>query len=202
MCYYDQTVFSCGDARWGHFRQHCNREHRTGEKCGTKLVMQTYSVDRKCKRCERLDQIFRRRQAEAIAVASRRHNIRRLPSPIIPRPILTRPTLPSITTVRGDTLQLGTAEGPPTFGDEMGCSNSTSYTSHNRYEGESSTDSGGYNDVGDYTSKIQIEISAHIDQRSVIPHPTATTFAILMVHFPHTIPSKDCTLRSARRAFR
>lgn len=64
MCFFDQHRFQCGDWKWGHFRQHCNREYRTGETCGMKLIMQTVPVATKCKLCEKIDTKQRRRTAE------------------------------------------------------------------------------------------------------------------------------------------
>ena len=57
-------MFVCGDWKWGHFRQHCNREYRTGETCGMKLVHAAYQLTTKCKLCEKIETKFRRRQAE------------------------------------------------------------------------------------------------------------------------------------------
>ena len=65
MCFYDQHRYACGDWKWGYFRQHCNREWRTGETCGMKLIMQTVPVSGKCKLCEKIDTRQRRRHAEA-----------------------------------------------------------------------------------------------------------------------------------------
>jgi hypothetical protein len=64
MCFFDQHRFACGDWKWGHFRQHCNREYRIGETCGMKLIMQTVPNHQKCKLCEKIDTKLRRRQAE------------------------------------------------------------------------------------------------------------------------------------------
>ena len=64
MCFFDHHVFACGDWKWGHFRQHCNREYRTGETCGMKLVMATYRNGNKCKTCDKIDTKLRRRAAE------------------------------------------------------------------------------------------------------------------------------------------
>ena len=56
MCFYDQLKYeSCGDYKWGHFRQHCAKEYRTGETCGMKLVMHTYNEVGKCKICVKID---------------------------------------------------------------------------------------------------------------------------------------------------
>jgi hypothetical protein len=55
MCFYDQKRYTCGDYRWGHFRQHCSKEYRTGETCGMKLVMETYPVQEKCSICQKAD---------------------------------------------------------------------------------------------------------------------------------------------------
>lgn len=41
--------------KWGHFRQHCSKEYRTGETCGMKLVMSTYPSPDKCKICSKID---------------------------------------------------------------------------------------------------------------------------------------------------
>lgn len=64
MCFFDQHRFACGDWKWGYFRQHCNREYRTGETCGMKLIMQTVPVTQKCKLCDKIDTKQRRRSAE------------------------------------------------------------------------------------------------------------------------------------------
>ncbi|KAL8763496.1 MAG: hypothetical protein Q9184_000708 [Pyrenodesmia sp. 2 TL-2023] len=64
MCFFDQHRFACGDWKWGHFRQHCNREYRTGETCGMKLIMQTVPVSQKCKLCDKIETKQRRRSAE------------------------------------------------------------------------------------------------------------------------------------------
>lgn len=64
MCFFDQHRFECGDWKWGHFRQHCNREYRTGETCGMKLIMTTLGVSQKCKICERIETKYRRRAGE------------------------------------------------------------------------------------------------------------------------------------------
>ena len=64
MCFYDQHIFTCGDYKWGHFREHCTREYRRGETCGMKLIQATYGVGTKCKICEKIDTKLRRRFAE------------------------------------------------------------------------------------------------------------------------------------------
>ena len=64
MCFFDQHRFSCGDWKWGRFRQHCNREHRTGETCGMKLIMSIIPVTVMCKLCEKIESKRRRRQRE------------------------------------------------------------------------------------------------------------------------------------------
>ncbi|KAK8210611.1 hypothetical protein IWZ01DRAFT_482676 [Phyllosticta capitalensis] len=64
MCFFDQHRFACGDWKWGHFRQHCNREYRIGETCGMKLIMTTIPVNQKCKLCEKIDTKQRRMAAE------------------------------------------------------------------------------------------------------------------------------------------
>jgi hypothetical protein len=54
MCFFDQFQFSCGDWKWGNFRQHCSREYRTGETCGMMLVMGTYRLNELCKVCRKI----------------------------------------------------------------------------------------------------------------------------------------------------
>jgi hypothetical protein len=54
MCFYDQTRFRCGDAKWGNFRAHCTKEYRTGETCGMKLVNVTTDVRDLCKICDKI----------------------------------------------------------------------------------------------------------------------------------------------------
>ena len=74
MCYFDQTVWSCGYWRWGHFRQQCNKEYRMGETCGLKLVYETrfeqdscrlcHDIDKKVRRCEKMSRDVQRWQRE------------------------------------------------------------------------------------------------------------------------------------------
>lgn len=61
MCYYDNYKFACNDWKWGNFRQHCSREYRIGETCGTKLVFQTIPLAEHCTMCEKLEKKQRRR---------------------------------------------------------------------------------------------------------------------------------------------
>jgi hypothetical protein len=65
MCFYEQYRFTCGDFKWGNFRQHCNKEYRMGETCGMKLVDNTTMQPTKCKYCEKADTKLRKRQTEA-----------------------------------------------------------------------------------------------------------------------------------------
>ena len=69
MCFFDQHLFTCGDWKWGHFRQHCNQEYRKGETCGMKLIMSTYRVGNKCKTCEKIEIKMGRRAREAANIA-------------------------------------------------------------------------------------------------------------------------------------
>jgi hypothetical protein len=56
MCFYDQIKFEgCGDYKWSHFREHCEKEHRIGETCGMKLVLNTNNESGKCKICTTID---------------------------------------------------------------------------------------------------------------------------------------------------
>ncbi|KXT12777.1 hypothetical protein AC579_1807 [Pseudocercospora musae] len=65
MCFYDMYKFSCRDWKWGNFRQHCQKEYRTGETCGTKLIYQTIDQPDKCTFCEKIEKKLRRRQKAA-----------------------------------------------------------------------------------------------------------------------------------------
>ena len=69
MCFYDQYRYACGDYKWAHFREHCNREYRIGETCGTKQVYATYDVDSKCRHCVKFDSKMRRYSAERDRIA-------------------------------------------------------------------------------------------------------------------------------------
>ncbi|RMY85867.1 hypothetical protein D0861_06230 [Hortaea werneckii] len=60
MCYYDNYKFACNDWKWGNFRQHCQREYRTGETCGMKMVYQTLPLAEKCSMCEKIERKKRR----------------------------------------------------------------------------------------------------------------------------------------------
>ncbi|KAK4634498.1 hypothetical protein CLAFUW4_00051 [Fulvia fulva] len=61
MCYYDNYIFHCRDWKWGNFRQHCNREYRTGETCGMKMIFATHQLPDKCPFCEKIEKKIRRR---------------------------------------------------------------------------------------------------------------------------------------------
>jgi hypothetical protein len=69
MCFYEQSRFTCGDWKWGNFREHCNREYRMGETCGMKLVYQTVNQNGKCKYCDKVDTKLRKRQTEVDRIA-------------------------------------------------------------------------------------------------------------------------------------
>ncbi|OAQ82470.1 hypothetical protein VFPBJ_05054 [Purpureocillium lilacinum] len=60
MCYFEQTRWSCGYWRWGHFRQQCNKEYRMGETCGLKLVYETRTESDVCKLCHDTEKKQRR----------------------------------------------------------------------------------------------------------------------------------------------
>ncbi|KAE9579542.1 hypothetical protein CGMCC3_g4478 [Colletotrichum fructicola] len=60
MCYFYQTRWACGYWRWGQFKQQCNKEYRTGETCGLKLVFDTIQEADKCKLCYDIDKKTRR----------------------------------------------------------------------------------------------------------------------------------------------
>jgi hypothetical protein len=60
MCYYDQQLWQCGWWRWSAFREQCNKEYRTGETCGLKLIYNTYLEPGVCKTCEHVHKKQRR----------------------------------------------------------------------------------------------------------------------------------------------
>ncbi|KAK3332813.1 hypothetical protein B0T22DRAFT_496092 [Podospora appendiculata] len=60
MCYFEQTRWACGYWKWGNFRQQCNKEYRTGETCGLKLVYDTSYQQGPCKICEQINKKDRR----------------------------------------------------------------------------------------------------------------------------------------------
>ncbi|THW22756.1 hypothetical protein D6C98_03198 [Aureobasidium pullulans] len=68
MCFFDQVMWTCGDWKWDRFRQHCNREYRTGETCGMKLVYAVARSNDKCKICQKIDTKLRRRAAEVTKI--------------------------------------------------------------------------------------------------------------------------------------
>lgn len=61
MCYYDNYQYACRDWKWGNFRQHCQKEYRTGETCGMKMIFQTLPLHEKCPWCEKIEKKIRRR---------------------------------------------------------------------------------------------------------------------------------------------
>jgi hypothetical protein len=60
MCYFDHQLWPCGWWKWGSFRGQCNKEYRTGETCGLKLVHTTYLEASVCSRCDQVDKKQRR----------------------------------------------------------------------------------------------------------------------------------------------
>lgn len=60
MCYFEQTRWRCGFWKWGNFRQQCNKEYRTGETCGLKLVYDTNYKNENCKLCDQIEKKERR----------------------------------------------------------------------------------------------------------------------------------------------
>jgi hypothetical protein len=60
MCYFEQTRWTCGYWKWGNFRQQCNKEYRTGETCGLKLVYDTTYQSGQCKLCDQIQKKYRR----------------------------------------------------------------------------------------------------------------------------------------------
>lgn len=56
MCFFEQHIYECGDSRLGKFRQHCERETRVGKTCGTKSILETIYIERKCAICSQIDE--------------------------------------------------------------------------------------------------------------------------------------------------
>lgn len=67
MCLYDANQMACGCWKWGHFRQHCAKEYRTGQNCGMKLVINCVSKEDECRICTKID-----KKEKAIAKESAR----------------------------------------------------------------------------------------------------------------------------------
>lgn len=61
MCFFEQTLWHCGYWRWGHFRQQCNKEYRTGETCGLKMVHETIRQTDVCRLCKDIQKKERKR---------------------------------------------------------------------------------------------------------------------------------------------
>ncbi|KAF1955405.1 hypothetical protein CC80DRAFT_415565 [Byssothecium circinans] len=51
MCYFDQTLFTCGDWKWGLMHQFCSKAPYLGEGCRMKLIWTTQYNDQKCRIC-------------------------------------------------------------------------------------------------------------------------------------------------------
>lgn len=77
MCFYEQIVFTCGDFKWSRFKQHCNKEYRTGETCGMKLVMDTQRANVKCTTCGKIETKLRRRAKEEERIQRWKHESNR-----------------------------------------------------------------------------------------------------------------------------
>lgn len=60
MCYYEQKRWRCGYWRWAKFRRQCNKEYRTGETCGLKLVWATQDELDQCRLCYEMERKQRR----------------------------------------------------------------------------------------------------------------------------------------------
>jgi hypothetical protein len=54
--------WECADWKWGNFRQHCEREYRMGETCGTKLIFATQPLKGDCQLCQNIQKKQRRLQ--------------------------------------------------------------------------------------------------------------------------------------------
>lgn len=56
MCYFAQTIFACGDWKWGNMMERCPRQHRIGETCGAKLVHPDHlsNASEACRICQEI----------------------------------------------------------------------------------------------------------------------------------------------------
>ncbi|KAJ4327425.1 hypothetical protein N0V84_002197 [Fusarium piperis] len=54
MCFFYQSVWTCGYWKWAGFHQRCHKEHRVGETCGLKLVSQCNYKPTPCNICQRI----------------------------------------------------------------------------------------------------------------------------------------------------
>jgi hypothetical protein len=69
MCFFDFISLACGCWKWGHFRQHCGKEHRTGEVCGMRLIWNIIQGDEKCNICIKIEpkeRVIRREEQNII----------------------------------------------------------------------------------------------------------------------------------------
>jgi septal ring factor EnvC (AmiA/AmiB activator) len=57
MCYYEQTLYTCRDWKWGNMKERCPRQHRMGETCGVKMVdtRNVYRADDQCRTCKDIE---------------------------------------------------------------------------------------------------------------------------------------------------
>lgn len=67
MCFFDQTVWSCGYWAWGPFREQCYKESRNGRTCGLRLILNAERVEHRCKFCisviRKIDRIKKMRRS-------------------------------------------------------------------------------------------------------------------------------------------
>lgn len=61
-------MHTCGDWKWGHFRQHCNKEYRLGETCGLRFVHQVHRLADKCKLCQQIEIKLRKRNDNVVRI--------------------------------------------------------------------------------------------------------------------------------------
>jgi hypothetical protein len=54
MCFFNQSVWSCGYWKWAGFQQRCHKERRVGETCGLKLVSQCNYKPTPCSICQKI----------------------------------------------------------------------------------------------------------------------------------------------------
>jgi hypothetical protein len=60
MCFFDQTLFTCGYWKWGSMRQYCSKARYTGEGCGIKLIWVSQETHQKCRICYKIEAKKRR----------------------------------------------------------------------------------------------------------------------------------------------
>lgn len=70
MCFYDRTIFSCSDYKFGNFKQHCDKATDSGESCGVKMLMADFNGNsQKCTTCIRIEGVLKTRQEACVNIS-------------------------------------------------------------------------------------------------------------------------------------